>query len=326
MNDQRLLEVEDLRTVFHTGGVTIRAVNDISFTLDRQTTLGVVGESGCGKTVSGLSIMNLVPQGTLAGGDISYRKRDGTVVNISKLNTDSNEMRRIRGNEISMIFQEPMTSLNPVMTVGKQLMEVARLHLHIGKKEAQAKAREMLELVGISNSTQRIHDYPHELSGGMRQRVMIAIALTCDPNFLIADEPTTALDVTIEAQILRLIRELQEKMAMSVMIISHDMGVIGEMSDEVIVMYAGQIMEKADTKRIFENPLHPYTQGLLNSIPQIGQPKRLVPITGNVPRLDKLPPGCPFAPRCPHAKSQCKQPPAFTEAEPGHFVRCWYYE
>ena len=328
MNDQHLLEVKNLKTFFYNASSTIKAVDDISFSVDQNMTLGVVGESGCGKSVTALSIMNLVPRGKgqVESGEIFYRTRGGDIVDILKMTWDGREMRRIRGNEISMIFQEPMTSLNPVITIGKQLMEVAKLHLDMNKKESEEKAREMLELVGISNSAQQIHKYPHELSGGMRQRVMIAIALICNPSFLIADEPTTALDVTIEAQILRLIRQLQEKLAMAVLIITHDMGVIGEMADEVVVMYAGQIMEKADTQRIFEAPLHPYTQGLLNSIPRIGRRKRLVPITGSVPRLDKLPPGCPFGPRCPHSKAQCKQAPAFTEVEPNHFVRCWYYE
>ncbi len=323
------MEVKNLKTYFHTEEGLIKAVDDISFDVKKGETLGVVGESGCGKSVTSLSIMQLVPRprGKIEGGIIKYHKNNSEVVDITSLHPHSKAMRSIRGNEIAMIFQEPMTSLNPVYTIGEQIMEAVRLHQDADKSQARDKAIEMLGRVGISAPSQRVDEYPHQLSGGMRQRAMIAMALSCDPNFLVADEPTTALDVTIEAQILKLMRDLQRDFEMSIMIITHDLGVIGEMADRVIVMYTGKVVERASTDDIFYNPKHPYTRGLLKSIPQIGQKDRLVPIEGTVPNLLYLPQGCYFAPRCPKAKNICRQeePPAI-KIDEDHFSKCWLYK
>lgn len=317
---EKLLSVRDLRTYFYTEDGVVPAVDGVSFDLEKGGTLGIVGESGCGKSVTSLSIMRLIPSppGKIVSGEIIFEGRD--LVKLSEA-----EMRKIRGNEISMIFQEPMTSLNPVFTVGNQIMEAIMLHQKLDKAAAQEKAIEMLSLVGIPSPERRIDEYPHQMSGGMRQRVMIAMALSCNPKLLIADEPTTALDVTIQAQILDLMRELQEELGTAIIMITHDLGVIAELVERVVVMYTGVIVESADTKTIFANPQHPYTQGLLGSIPRLdSNVKRLQAIPGTVPTPGNFPKGCGFHPRCPYAKDICeaKRPPAF-EVEPGHYSACW---
>ena len=327
MQDE-LIEVNQLKTYFKTHEGIVRAVDDVSFSIKPGETLGVVGESGCGKSVTALSIMQLVPgpRGKIEGGTIRYR-RDGEILDLTSYAPRSREMRAIRGNEIAMIFQEPMTSLNPVYSVGEQIMEAVRLHQGLDDKAARERAIAMLERVNISEPERTVDGYPHQLSGGMRQRVMIAMALSCDPSLLIADEPTTALDVTIEAQILELIEELQSQFGMSVMFITHDLDVIGETTERVIVMYTGKIVERANTADIFLNPGHPYTQALLKSIPKIGREEKLEPISGTVPSLLALPDGCYFAPRCPYAMDTCRksEPPMFTIGE-GHHVKCWLQE
>jgi oligopeptide/dipeptide ABC transporter ATP-binding protein len=325
---ENLLEVKNLKSYFYTDEGIIKAVDDISFNVKRGETLGVVGESGCGKSVTSLSIMRLLPnpKGRIEGGSIKYTS-ETEEIDITKLNPHGSKIRSLRGNEMAMIFQEPMTSLNPLYTVGSQIMEAINLHQNIDKNSARKKAIEILDKVGISAPDKRVDDYPHQLSGGMRQRVMIAMALSCDPSFLIADEPTTALDVTIEAQILNLMDELQDEFNMSIMIITHDLGVIGEMADRVIVMYTGKVVERANTDDIFYNPKHPYTKGLLKSIPKIGNKARLSPIKGSVPNLLRLPDGCYFEPRCEYAKEICskKEPPMFKISEE-QAVKCWLYD
>jgi peptide/nickel transport system ATP-binding protein len=323
---ERLLEVRGLRTHFFTDEGVVRAVDDIDFHIDRGETLGVVGESGCGKSVTALSIMRLIaqPPGRIVSGQIRYNGRD-------LLDLPPREMRKIRGKEISMIFQEPMTSLNPVFTVGEQIAEALRLHEGLNRRQAMNRAIEMLRLVHIPNPDRRAREYPHQLSGGMRQRVMIAMALSCSPKLLIADEPTTALDVTIQAQILDLLAELKEKLNMAVMLITHDMGVIAETAQRVVVMYAAQIVEEASVLDLFKEPLHPYTQGLLRSIPRIdraaAQRQRLKTIPGTVPTLrGDLKPGCRFAPRCELAQpSHFERDPVLKEVRPGHKVACFLY-
>lgn len=318
----KLLEVRNLKTFFFTEEGVVKAVNDVSFEVGEGETLGLVGESGCGKSVTSLSIMKLIPNppGKIISGQILYEGRD--IVNISE-----KDMHQIRGNKISMIFQEPMTALNPVFTVGHQISEVFTLHQKISKKEAKDKTIELLKIVGIPEPEKRFNQYPFELSGGMRQRVMIAMALTCNPKLLIADEPTTALDVTIQAQILELIKEMQKKFNSAVILITHDLAVIAETVDHVAVMYAGVIVEKTDVKRLFKNPMHPYTIGLLNSIPILGQRgKELQEIPGRVPNLIDLPKGCYFADRCNKRMPICSQQEVeLKEVEPGHFVRCFLY-
>jgi oligopeptide/dipeptide ABC transporter ATP-binding protein len=300
----------------------VKAVDGVSYSVRKGETLGVVGESGCGKSVTALSVLRLVadPPGRLVGGEILYRGRD-----LLKLNNE--EMRKIRGNEISMIFQEPMTSLNPVFTVGDQIGEAIRLHQGLGKREARDKTIEMLRLVKIADPESRVDAYPHQLSGGMRQRVMIAMALSCNPSLLIADEPTTALDVTIQAQILELMKELQQKIGMALLLITHDLGVVAEQADEVAIMYAGKIVERSDTRAIFNQPLHPYTVGLLNSLPGAGslKKKRLDAIPGVVPSPLNLPSGCRFRDRCPRAADVCAQvEPELVEEAAGHTVACHF--
>jgi peptide/nickel transport system ATP-binding protein len=318
----KLLEVKNLKTFFFTEEGVVKAVNDVSFEVGEGETLGLVGESGCGKSVTSLSIMKLIPNppGKIISGQIFFDGQD--IVNISE-----NEMHNIRGNKISMIFQEPMTALNPVFTVGHQISEVFTLHQKISKKEAKEKTIELLKIVGIPEPEKRFTQYPFELSGGMRQRVMIAMALTCNPKLLIADEPTTALDVTIQAQILELIKEMQKKFNSAVILITHDLAVIAETVDYVAVMYAGVIVEKTEVKRLFKNPMHPYTIGLLNSIPILGQRgKELQEIPGRVPNLIDLPKGCYFADRCNKRMPICSQQECeLKEVEPGHFVRCFLY-
>ncbi|UCH25048.1 MAG: ABC transporter ATP-binding protein [Trueperaceae bacterium] len=321
-SSDRLVEVSDLKTYFDTDEGTVKAVDGVSFHIDRGETLAVVGESGSGKSVMSLSIMRLIPQppGRIAGGDIIF---DG-----QKLITKSErEMRRIRGNEISMIFQEPMTSLNPVYTVGDQIAEAIVLHQGKSYREAVKLAAEMLDLVGIPEPAKRVKNYPHQMSGGMRQRVMIAMALSCGPKLLIADEPTTALDVTIQAQILDLMRTLQKEIGMSIMFITHDLGVVAEMADRVVVMYAGRAVEEGNVEEIFGRPRMPYTVGLLNSIPRVDKAalhqERLEAIPGNVPNPLYLPEGCSFHPRCKFAIDQCKDAiPNLEDSGSGHMVRC----
>ena len=318
-----LLEVKDLKTYFYTDAGIGKAVDGVTFSLDKGKVLGIVGESGCGKSVTSLSIMRLVDPttGRYEGGSILFEGQD-----ILKL--PEKEMRKLRGNRISMIFQEPMTSLNPVFTIGYQIEESLILHKGMDKKQARERAIELLELVGIPEAQKRVEEYPHQLSGGMRQRVMIAMALAGDPELLIADEPTTALDVTIQAQILDLLKSLQKKLDMSIIIITHDLGVIAEMADEVAVMYAGDIVEKAATRDLFDDPKHPYTIGLMNSIPDVEEDvERLRTLEGLVPSLYDMPSGCRFAPRCQFACEQCeKQRIELTELEGGRQVRCRRYE
>jgi peptide/nickel transport system ATP-binding protein len=320
-----ILRVNGLKTYFDTAQGVARAVDGVSFEIRPGETLGVVGESGCGKSVTALSIMRLFqsPPGRFAGGEIWFKGRD--LVKLSR-----GEMRRLRGCEVCMIFQEPMTSLNPVYTVGDQIIEAIRLHQKLSRKEAVGKAREMIDLVGIAESERRLRDYPHQMSGGMRQRVMIAMALSCRPSLLIADEPTTALDVTIQAQILDLMNELKRKLGTAILFITHDLGVVADTAQNVIVMYAGRVMEQAAVEDLFENPLHPYTQGLMGSIPSdeaIRLKKTLTEIKGMVPSLTALPSGCLFHPRCSRRVERCdKEAPDLVTLGKGHRVACWLYQ
>ncbi len=328
-NKERLLDVQNLETQFRTEEGILRAVDRVSFHLNKGETLGIVGESGCGKSITAKSLMNLVPQprGKIVGGKIMYYGRSEPM-DIASYHHNSSEMRTIRGNEISMIFQEPMTSLNPVFTVGNQLMEAVMLHQKVGKREAKQRAIEMLAKVGISTPEKRIDRFPHEFSGGMRQRAMIAMALSCNPHLLIADEPTTALDVTVEAQILNLMLDLQDEMGMAIIMITHDLGVIAGIATRVVVMYAGWVVEMATTEDIFYSPKHPYTKALLQSIPKIGNRERLLSIPGTVPDLNNLERGwCYFAPRCPHAMDICRQKePPLIDDNGGHAVKCWLWD
>ncbi len=318
-----LLEVENLRTQFHTEDGLVRAVDGVSFEIMKGEVLGVVGESGCGKSVTALSIMRLIqqPPGKIMADKVSFEDRE-----ILKLT--ETQMRNIRGNDISMIFQEPMTSLNPVYTVGNQIAEAIILHQKLSRSKAMEKAVEMLSKVGIPLPEQRVNEYPHQMSGGMRQRVMIAMALSCNPKLLIADEPTTALDVTIQAQILALMQELQRDFDAAIMLITHDLGVIAETAHRVVVMYAGKIVEYSDVKTIFHKPRHPYTWGLLQSIPRLDQTReRLMVIEGVVPNPLFIPDGCSFHPRCRFASERCSvETPQIEEIEEGHQVRCWHYD
>jgi len=323
-----LIQVQDLKTYFYTEDGVVKAVDGVTFKIEPQQTLGIVGESGCGKSVTALSIMGLVPMppGKIVGGQILLHK-DGNTVDLTKLPPKGKEYRAIRGKEIAMIFQEPMTSLNPVFTIGYQIMEAIMLHQKVSKKEARKKAIEMLRQVGIPEPEQRVDEYPHQLSGGMRQRAMIAMALSCNPSLLIADEPTTALDVTIQAQVLDLMRDLQSRFKMAIMFITHNLGVVAEMCQEVVVMYLGKVVEHALVRPLFHEPKHPYTQGLLNSIPSLAtKKKRLEPIKGIVPDPLDAPPGCPFNPRCPHVMEICtKETPPLREVAPNHEAACWLY-
>ena len=319
---EKLLEVKNLKTYFYTDEGVVKSVDDVSFDVEKGKTLGIVGESGCGKSITSLSIMQLVetPPGKIVGGEIIYQGE-----NLLEKNKD--QMRKIRGGEIAMIFQEPMTSLNPVFTVGKQIMEALRLHTDLDKEKAKERAIEMLKLVKIPLPEKRFNEYPHQLSGGMRQRVMIAMALSCNPKLLICDEPTTALDVTIQAQILDLINELKEKLGTSVMMITHDLGVIAEVADDVMVMYAGKVVEYGSADDIFESPKHPYTSGLMNCIPKLTDEDhtRLDVIKGMVPSFDQMPKGCAFCPRCSEAKDICRELiPELMDVN-GHKVRCFKY-
>ncbi|MDB5923030.1 MAG: transporter ATP-binding protein [Betaproteobacteria bacterium] len=320
-----LLEVEGLKTYFFTRDGVVRAVDGVSFTVDPGETLAIVGESGCGKSVTSLSILRLIasPPGRIVSGKLVFAGRD-------LLASSETEMRAIRGNEISMIFQEPMTSLNPVLTIGRQIAETVKVHRGLSSRGATQRAVEMLKLVNMPEPERRVTQYPHQLSGGMRQRVMIAMALACGPRLLIADEPTTALDVTIQAQILDLMRALKDKTGASIVLITHDLGVVAEMAQRVVVMYAGRKVEEAPVEALFERPRHPYTLGLMNSIPRldathISRRTRLTEIPGTVPSLREAPVGCVFAPRCAFATDRCRAeyPPLELKA-PGHVAACWH--
>ncbi len=321
-NNGTILSVDGLKTYFMTEDGMVKAVDGISFELKRGETLGIVGESGSGKSVTNLSVMRLIPEppGKIAGGKVIF---DG----IDVLGLPIDEVRRIRGKRIAMIFQDPMTSLNPYLKISKQLMEVTQLHLGHTKQQAREHAIKMLKMVGISDAEKRIDSYPHEFSGGMRQRVMIAIALSCDPELLIADEPTTALDVTIQAQILELIKDLKDRMGTSVILITHDLGVVAGMTDKIIVMYAGKVFEQAQTNKIFSSPANPYTKGLLKSVPDPAheQGKKLYQIPGLPPDVAHLPPGCPFAPRCSRAEDICHSEfPPFVQVNADHHSLCHF--
>ena len=324
MNNNELLKVSNLSTHFFSEEGTVKAVDGVNFSIQKGETLGIVGESGCGKSVTALSIMRLVPNppGKIVSGTIQFEGG-----NLTEL--DEDQMRKIRGNRISMIFQEPMTSLNPVFTIGDQIAEAITLHQGLSRKASLQKAIEMLKVVGISAPERRAQEYPHELSGGMRQRVMIAMALSCNPSLLIADEPTTALDVTIQAQILDLMNNLKEEFGAAIILITHDLGIVAQTAQHVIVMYAGKVVESSNVSNIFEKPLHPYTRGLLRSIPSeetIINKTRLTEIPGIVPNLSDLPPGCPFHPRCPDKIDRCMlDQPQLSKYDETHAVSCWLY-
>ncbi len=319
-----MLQVKGLKTYYYTEEGVVPAVDGLDFEVAQGETFAIVGESGCGKSVTSLSILGLIPNppGKIIAGEILYNGED-------LLKKTEKQMRAIRGNEISMIFQEPMTSLNPVFTVGRQISESFKYHQHLGKKEARDRAIEMLRLVGIPSPDKVVDDYPHQLSGGMRQRVMIAMALACNPRVLIADEPTTALDVTIQAQIMRLLKQLKEKMGTSIILITHDLGVVAQIAQRVMVMYCGEAVECCAAREIYKNPLHPYTSGLLASVPKLTDDDmaELPAIPGMVPSPSELPKGCRFAPRCGKCGPRCLQEkPELVELEDGHKVRCFLYE
>lgn len=320
---ERLLEVKDLRVHFQTEEGTIPAINGVSLSVNKGETLGIVGESGSGKTITSLSIMRLIPasQGKVVSGEILFDGED-------LLKKSEQAMQKIRGNKISMIFQEPMTSLNPVMTCGDQIAESIILHQGLSRRQSMEKATEMLRWVGVPMPERRVHEYPHQLSGGLRQRVMIAMALTCRPSLLIADEPTTALDVTIQAQIIELLKRLRQELGMSIILITHDLGVVAELADRVVVMYAGQVVEEADAVTLFRSPKHPYTEGLLKSIPRLDETRgRLYTIEGMVPHPLKMPKGCKFGPRCPYATDICReQEPPLEQLSPDRRVACWNHQ
>ena len=317
---EKLVEVRNLRTHFYTEDGIVPAVDGVDLYVNKGETLGVVGESGCGKSVTSLSIMRLIPipPGKIVDGEILFEGEN-------LLKKPESEMRKIRGNDISMIFQEPMTSLNPVYTIGDQIAEAIELHQGLSHRDALNKAIDMLRLVGIPLPERRVKEYPHQLSGGMRQRVMIAMALSCNPKLLIADEPTTALDVTIQALILELMKKLKRDLGMAIMLITHDLGVVAEMCERVVVMYAGKVVEEADAVSLYKNPLHPYTEGLLRSIPRLDEDREVLHvIEGVVPNPLHLPQGCRFHPRCPYVKDICKeQEPKLEELQPGRFAACW---
>ncbi len=345
-----ILEVKNLHTQFFLEKGIVKAVNGVDFTLNRQATLGVVGESGCGKSVTARSVMRLIksPPGRIVDGQILLHRKSPngngnheptrgrqrtnrpSTVDIVKLSAMGSEMRMIRGSEIAMIFQEPMTSLNPLFTIGHQIAESVELHQRVNRKMALDRALEMLEAVQINDAATRLHQYPHQLSGGMRQRVMIALAMSCNPSILIADEPTTALDVTVQAQILELMRQLQADFHSSIMLITHNLGVVSQMADEVVVMYLGKVVEYAPVRELFHNPMHPYTIGLLNSVPVLGRKKEkrnLEPIKGMVPSPTEEIRGCAFASRCAHVMQVCREEtPPLKEYQPGHQAACWLHE
>ena len=317
-----LLEIKHLNVVFSNGGRSVEAISDLSLSLGLRETLGIVGESGSGKSVTSLATMRLLPKATAhVKGQILFEGRD-------LLQLPEREMQQIRGNKIAMIFQEPMTSLNPIHPVGKQIAESVLLHSKATKKEAMARALQLLELCGIPDPEQRMKEYPHQLSGGMRQRVMIAIALACDPELLIADEPTTALDVTIQAQILQLMKDLKKDRDMSIIMVTHDLGIVYDFCDRVVVVYTGEVVESAPVKALFQEPLHPYTEGLIGALPRLGRPtERLEAIEGMVPDAGEMPQGCHFHPRCKYATERCRQEhPALVERPDGRCVRCFRAE
>src|SRR5215510_13719732 len=320
-----LLDVKDLQTQFTTSGGVVRAVDGVSWDVKPGETVALVGESGCGKSVSALSVMRLVaaPAGRIVGGQILFKGRD-------LLAMSEEEMRKIRGREIGMIFQEPMTSLNPVLSVGRQLTETVEIHLGMSPAQSRERAIELLSLVGVSDPARRLSQYPHQFSGGMRQRMMIAMALSCDPALILADEPTTALDVTIQAQILELMKGLSRRLGVAMLIITHNLGVVARYADRVNVMYAGRIIERASAREIYADPRHPYTLGLLGSVPRLDEPRRerLTPIEGQPPDLTRLPPGCAFAPRCGYRVDRCQveAPPLDSVGEGGHVTACWEAE
>ncbi len=320
-----VLQVRDLKTHFFTRAGVVYAVDDVSFEVAEGETIGIVGESGCGKSVTSLSIMRLIPSppGKIVEGEILLNV-DGTTRDLVKL--PESQMRRVRGNDIAMIFQDPMTSLNPVYSVGDQICESLQLHLHLNRRQAEERAIELLKRVGLPAAEDRFDSYPHQFSGGMRQRVMIAIALACNPKVLIADEPTTALDVTIQAQILELMNGLNRDYGTAIVMITHDLGVVAEVCQRVVVMYAGKIVEQGTADDIFNRPQHPYTVGLLNSVPQLGESvkEKLVPIGGLPPDLLNPPQGCNFRPRCPRRQAKCLEEPALFERGPGHRAACWF--
>jgi len=326
-----ILEISNLKTYFFLEKSTVRALDGVNLALGRKSTLGLVGESGCGKSIMAMSVMRLIqsPPGKIVDGQINLRRKNASqVIDIAQLDPRGPEMRLIRGGEIAIVFQEPMTSLNPLYTVGDQIAEAVQVHQKAGHKEALDRAMEMLMKVQISAPKQRLREYPHQLSGGMRQRVMIALALSCNPSILIADEPTTALDVTVQAQILDLMNQLQADFDASIIIITHNLGVVSQMAAQVAVMYLGKIVEYAETHEVFHNPLHPYTVGLLNSVPVLGRKgkKVLVPIKGMVPTPTDFIPGCAFEPRCPRAMKIChEQQPLLREVRTGHQTACWLY-
>lgn len=320
MKNERILEVQDLRTSFFTHVGEVKAIRGVSFHLNKGEAIGIVGESGSGKSVTSMSIMKLLQYpGKIVGGKVIFKGQDLAEMNDKMMQT-------IRGNEIAMIFQDPMTSLNPVYTVGNQIIEAIRRHHNVSKKEAREKAIEMLKLVGIPSPEKRVDNYPHEFSGGMRQRAMIAMALSCEPSLLIADEPTTALDVTIQAQILELMKDLKDKINTSIILITHDLGVVADVCSRIVVMYGGMIMEEGLTEDVFYHPKHPYTMGLLKSIPRLdlGDKQRLIPIEGTPPDLLKPPKGCPFAARCPYSMKICmEEMPEYTQVDETHRAMCW---
>jgi peptide/nickel transport system ATP-binding protein len=333
-NQRYIVQVEDLKTYFYTLDGVVRAVDGVSLEIRPGETLGLVGESGCGKSVTAFSILRLLPKKTsrIVQGKILYDQGDGnSAIDLTTVDPNGDLIRNIRGNEIAMIFQEPLTSLSPVHTVGSQIAEAVELHQRVSEEEARERAIQMLEEVGIAMPRRRYSEYPHQFSGGMRQRAMIAMALSCNPRLLIADEPTTALDVTIQAQILELMKSLQDEFGMAILMITHNLGVIAEMSDRVAVMYMGKIVESGDARTIFHHPLHPYTVGLMRSIPHLGRrvKARLTPIPGSVPDPYSVPSGCAFLPRCPVPKMeacyQVQEEAMLVEVEPGHFVRCSLY-
>ena len=316
-----LLDVRDLQTQFATSGGIVRAVDGVSWDVQAGETVALVGESGCGKSVSALSVMRLVaaPAGRIVGGEILFKGRD-------LLTVSEDEMRRVRGREITMIFQEPMTSLNPVLSIGRQLTETLEIHLGMTPAQAQARAAEMLSLVGIPDGARRLRQFPHQFSGGMRQRIMIAMALSCDPALILADEPTTALDVTIQAQILELMKSLSRRLGVAILMITHNLGVVARYADRVNVMYAGKIVERGTAREIYGDPRHPYTLGLLRSVPRLDEPRRakLRPIPGQPPDLSRLPAGCSFAPRCAYVVDRCReQVPPLDEVAGEHVSACW---
>ncbi|RAL21356.1 ABC transporter ATP-binding protein [Thermoflavimicrobium daqui] len=320
--EHKLLEIKGLKTQFIGDKKIIPAVDGVDLTIHRSETLALVGESGCGKSITSLSIMGLIPEnGKISAGEIIFNGEDLT-------KKSEKELERIRGNDVSMIFQEPMTSLNPVLTIGEQLTEGLIIHDKLSKQEANARVIEMLKLVGFARAEEILSEYPHQLSGGMRQRVMIAMAMATNPKLLIADEPTTALDVTIQAQILELMKELKEQFQTSILLITHDLGIVADMADRVVVMYAGQVVEEAEVESLYENPAHPYTEGLMKSIPSLEkEQKRLYSIQGYVPAPDEFPIGCRFAPRCEKAMEIChEKAPNIYSLGNGHHVRCFLYK